>query len=118
MKKTILITGIIAAFLISCNEGKKEQKFTETTDSSSLSTDEKITAEIPAINNAWVTDIKLDDGKKWQANIETTEGVDNMLNSVKTSNLKTVEDYHNLASKLNKDKNFVVKKCTMKSRIT
>src|SRR5690606_40529319 len=36
-----------------------------------------------------------------------------MLNLVKTSDPKTVEDYHTLASKLNEDKNYVVKKCTM-----
>ena len=125
MKKTIQITAIISAFLIGCNEGKNEQNITETIESietvqenstsNSLSSDEKITADPHSINNTWIKDIKLDDGQKWQANTETTEGVEKMLNLVKTSDLKTVEGYHNLASKLNEDKNFVVKKCTMKS---
>ena len=69
--------------------------------------------ETHALNNAWVNEIKLDNGNKWEANLETTEGVDKMLNLVKSSAPKTVEDYHALASKLNEDKNVVVKKCTM-----
>lgn len=124
MKKTILITALVSAFLIGCNEGKNKQETTETIEpiealqengtSNTVSNQGKITADTAAINNTWINDIKLDDGKKWQANIETTQGVDKMLTLVKTSDLKTVEDYHNLASKLNEDKNFVVKKCTMK----
>ena len=70
-------------------------------------------AETHAMGNAWVNEIKLNNGNKWEANLETTEGVDKMLNLVKSSDPKTVEDYHALASKLNEEKNYVVKKCTM-----
>ncbi|HET8804084.1 MAG TPA: hypothetical protein VFM72_05860, partial [Aequorivita sp.] len=63
---------------------------------------------------AWVNDIKLDGGNKWQSNIETNDGVDKMLKLINASNPITVEDYHNLASKLNDEKNVLVKNCTMK----
>ena len=52
--------------------------------------------------------------EKWQANPETTVGVNNMLKLLKSGDLKTVADYHNLASQLNEEKNFVIKECTMK----
>ncbi len=116
MKKTILTTAIISALLISCNETKHKQGSTdivETTEGVHEHEMEEMAVEIHSLNNAWVNDIKLDNGNKWQANMETTEGVDKMLNLVNDSEPKTVEDYHNLASRLNEDKNFVVKKCTM-----
>lgn len=123
MKKTILTTAFILAFLISCNDTKhknEKSKTEETTEavqeyntSITLSNQEEKAKETHSINNAWVREIKLDDGNKWQANIETNEGVNKMLNLVKSSEIKSVEDYHTLASKLNVEKNFVVKKCTM-----
>ncbi len=111
MKKTILATAIISAFLISCNETKHKHESTDA--STPLSNHEEMAAETHTMDNAWVNEIKLDNGSKWEANLETTEGVDKMLDLVKSSNPKTVEDYQALASKLNEDKNFVVKKCTM-----
>ncbi len=116
MKKPILITALISALLISCNETKHKEESTdtvETTEGIHEHQMEKIATENHAMNNAWTDEIKLDNGYKWQANPETTEGVDKMLSLVKSSDPKTVEDYHSLASKLNEDKNFVVKKCTM-----
>ncbi|HBC03538.1 MAG: hypothetical protein CL528_10950 [Aequorivita sp.] len=116
MKKTILTTAIISALLISCNETKHKQESTdivETTEGVHEHDMEEMAEETHALNNAWVNEIKLDNGNKWEANLETTEGVDKMLNLVKSSAPKTVEDYHALASKLNEDKNVVVKKCTM-----
>jgi hypothetical protein len=116
MKKTILSLAILSALLISCNETKHKQENTdtvETTEGVHEHEMEEMAAETHAMDNAWVNEIKLDNGNKWEANLETNEGVDKMLNLVKTSDLKTVEDYHTLASKLNEEKNYVVKKCTM-----
>lgn len=117
MKKIILTTAIISALLIGCNETKPKSENTdivETTEGTHEHEMEEIAAETHTMNNAWVNEIKLDNGSKWEANVETTEGVDKMLKIVKTNETKTVEDYHNLASKLNEVKNFVVKECTMK----
>ncbi len=116
MKKTILTTVIISALLISCNETKHKEESTDTVETTKGVHEhemEEMSVEMHSLNNAWVNEIKLDNGSKWQANTETTEGVDKMLNLVKSSDPKTVEDYHALASKLNEDKNFIVKKCTM-----
>lgn len=116
MKKTILTTAIVSALLIGCNETKHKTENTdiiETTEGVHEHEMEEMAAETHSMNNAWINEIKLDNGSKWEANLETTEGVDKMLNLVKSSNPKTVEDYQVLASKLNEDKNFVVKKCTM-----
>lgn len=129
MKKTILSIAVVSALLVSCNETKHKHETHETTEgvhehdastefnqseAEGLVNHEKMVPDVQAINNFWVNDIKLDNGTKWQANIETTTGVEKMLSLVKSSEAKTVEDYHTLASKLNEYKNEVVKKCTMK----
>ncbi|WP_026452414.1 hypothetical protein [Aequorivita capsosiphonis] len=113
MKKTILTAAIVSAFLTGCNETKNKDVNTDTVEATEA-VHEHDGEEMAAISNAWVNEIKLDSGNKWNANIETTEGVDKMLTLVKTSDKKTVEDYHTLATKLNEEKNVVVKKCTMK----
>lgn len=120
MKKTILSLAILSAVLVSCNETKQKHENSDIVEtenhhdaSAPLSNHEEMAAETHAMDNAWVNEIKLDNGNKWEANLETNEGVDKMLNLVKTSDPKTVEDYYTLASKLNEDKNYVVKKCTM-----
>ncbi|MDP2688144.1 MAG: hypothetical protein Q8O62_13035 [Aequorivita sp.] len=116
MKKTILTVVTISALLISCNETKNKNENTEsveTTEGVHEHEMEEMEPETHAMNNAWVNEIKLDNGSKWQANLETTEGVEKMLGLVNASDSKSVEDYHSLASKLNEDKNVLVKKCTM-----
>ncbi len=116
MKRIILTTAIISALLISCNETNHKHEnsdIVETTEGVHEHEMEEMPAETHSLNNAWVNDIKLDNGSKWEANLETTEGVDKMLGLLKSTNTKTVEDYHSLASKLNDNKNVVVKKCTM-----
>ncbi|WP_026838331.1 hypothetical protein [Gillisia sp. JM1] len=117
MKKTIFITVILSALLLGCKDNKNTNENTNGTEkinSVPKQNTKKINVQTTAMNNAWVNEIKLDDGSKWQANLETTQGVEKMLDLIKSSNLKTLEDYHSLASKLNEEKNFIVKECTMK----
>jgi CRISPR/Cas system CSM-associated protein Csm2 small subunit len=66
------------------------------------------------VNNNWVDEIVLNNGSKWEANKETTQGVANMLDLIKNNNKENLNDYHELAIKLNDEKNILVKKCTMK----
>lgn len=113
MKKTILTAAIVSAFLIGCNETKNKDVHTETVEATEA-VHQHDGEEMAAITNDWVNEIKLDSGSKWDANLETTEGVDKMLSQIKARDAKTVEDYHTLASDLNETKNFVVKECTMK----
>lgn len=113
MKKTLLTAAIISAFLISCNETKSKTESSETVEATE-SVHEHHGEEMAAINNDWVNEINLDNGNKWDANLETNEGVEKMLSLVEANEKKSVEDYHTLATDLNETKNFVVKKCTMK----
>ena len=123
MKKAILTTAIISALLIGCNETKHKNEsidIVETTegvhehDASTTLSMEEMASENHSMNNDWVNEIKMNNDTKWDANLETTQGVDKMLSLVETTNAKTVEDYQALASNLNETKNFVVKECTMK----
>lgn len=117
MKKTILSLAIISALLIGCNETKTKEVNTDIVETAEGIHEHEmndIASENQTINNSWVDEIELDNGNKWEANLETNEGVKKMLNILKSTETKTIEDYHKLASKLNDVKNFVVKECTMK----
>jgi hypothetical protein len=94
MKKTFLIIAILSLTIAGCNDEKKQ------TDS--------------VLNNNWEKEIKLDDNEaKWEANIETTKGVEDLQNLIKTNTTTTVEEYVALAEKLNERKNILVKEFTM-----
>ncbi len=111
MKKTILTSVIISALLIGCKDNKT------VTDETSVETEmvheHHNDHEGLALNNSWVNEIQLDNGNKWDANLETTEGVDKMLDLISENAQESVGDYHTLASYLNEVKNVVVKECTM-----
>ncbi|HLW32050.1 MAG TPA: hypothetical protein VKX40_07295 [Aequorivita sp.] len=117
MKKTILTAAILSVFLIGCKDNKSTNSETsvetEMVHEHEAEADHDGDHDGMALNNAWVNEIQLDNGSKWDANLETTQGVETMLQELETSNPETVADYHQLASKLNDEKNTVVKKCTM-----
>jgi len=70
--------------------------------------------ESDILSTTWMNDIQLNNGAKWEANIETTEGVLKMQDLLKTQTTASIEDYHQLAKKLSDVKNIVVNECTMK----
>lgn len=111
MKKTIITTVFVSALLISCNETMQKH---ETSEGVHEQHEKEMTVKSHSYNNDWVNEIQLNKGSKWEANIETTQGVDKMLGLVKSSNPKSIDDYHTLALKLNDEKNLVIKECTMK----
>jgi len=113
MKKITIITLLLSILLISCGEIKKEDKIIETTVNETKHEKEKVVKVENQINNDWIQIIKLNDSKKWEANIETTKGVNMMLNQINKRNPNTVQDYLDLANKLNAQKNTLVKECTM-----
>lgn len=114
MKRIVIIILLFSLAFVSCDQTKK----TDNTITSPLkereSEKEEAVHKASNINNDWIEDISLDNGAKWNANIETTKGINAMLNIMNESNLKTVEDYHALANKLHHEKNMIVKECTMK----
>jgi hypothetical protein len=95
--KPLIFTLILIA-LFSCKENKKQ----DIIDTESI------------YSNSWIKDIKLNNGLKWKANVETNEGVEKMQNSIKSQSTKTLAEYYKLAEILNRDKNYVIKKCSMK----
>ncbi len=117
MKKTILIAAILSVSLIGCKDNKSKNPETsvetERVHEHEADHERGHDQDEMALNNAWVNEIQLDNGNKWEANLETTQGVDKMLVLISENQPKTVEGYHQLASKLNDVKNTVVKKCTM-----
>ncbi|MEO8932714.1 MAG: hypothetical protein ABI295_00275 [Xanthomarina sp.] len=117
MKKTILSIAMLAFILTSCNNSKKEEQAEEQI----LQDEIEVVAHDNhgqdhaslVLNNNWMDDIQLDNGDKWLANIETTDGVNDMLKLISENKTETVEDYLSLANKLNDRKNTLVKECTM-----
>ena len=66
------------------------------------------------INNKWMQEIELNEGNKWTANPETNTGVAKMQEVLTTNTPKDLKDYYDIAEILNKEKNYIIKKCTMK----
>ncbi|HLV39535.1 hypothetical protein [Xanthomarina sp.] len=116
MKKTLLSIAMLAFILTSCNNKKEEhateQNTQEETEIVSHENHETHQAS-SALNNNWMNEIQMDNGSQWLANIETTDGVNDMLKLISESKTETVADYLSLADKLNSRKNTLVKECTM-----
>ena len=110
-KKVILLASIVV-LLISCNETKKEETIIETK-VIEAQTENKTSDKNQQLNNEWTQIIELNNSDKWDANIETTTGVKNMLLIINKSDPSTVQDYLDLANNLNTEKNTLVKECTM-----
>jgi len=108
MKKSIITEVILSSLLLGCKENKHTNENTNRTEKIN-SVPKEETKKITDPSSAWVNEIKLDDGSKWQANLETTQGVAKMLDLIKSGDPKTLEDFHSLASKLNEEKNSIVK---------
>ncbi len=109
MKNISLLFALISLVLMSCKQAKKEdEKTTE------IQTEAKTVESEYKLNNDWVNEIILNNGIKWQANLETTNGVGAMLSLIGGSKLSSRNDYKKLGDGLNEIKNTVVKECTMK----
>lgn len=58
-------------------------------------------------------EVKLDNGERWVANPETTDGIHHMLDLVKKGESENSIDYKALKENLDKEFNTVLEKCTM-----
>ncbi|TXE20304.1 hypothetical protein ES692_00490 [Psychroserpens burtonensis] len=113
MKQVIFAISLLA--LVNCKDTKQQEAKIETVEQPVELINEghnEYTSNVYA--NVWIKDIELDNSRKWPANTETKEGVQNMQNIIKTQTAKTLDDYYKLAERLNNDKNYVIKNCTMK----
>lgn len=110
MKKTAIVLITAVLFFTGCKDQPRENTKVK---SNKVQHSEHET-ENDLLDNDWMQDIQLDNGAKWEANPETNKGVANMKSVLTQSNPKELKAYHELADALNNEKNFVIKKCTMK----
>jgi tellurite resistance-related uncharacterized protein len=108
MKKIALVL-LITFLSFGCEKSKKES-----TKENEVNQPEKIQSNAKTTENLWLQEIVLDGDAKWNANKETTEGIEKMILLVEKDKSQSVEDYKKLASKLNEQKKYIVKECTMK----
>ena len=65
-------------------------------------------------NNFTIEGLKLNNGEKWKANPETTEGIDKMIQLTSSfTSEPTIEDYQNLGLSLEEQKKYILNQCTM-----
>jgi len=94
--KTQIITFIVFALLFSSCKNEESKK------------------NIESPVNINLSELKLDNGSKWIANLETHDGVKNMDAIIKGFQSKTNKDYTVLGEALSKETSVIIKKCSMK----
>jgi hypothetical protein len=96
--KRIIYLLIVALVFTSCTKKSTEQeKYVNDTDHTALD-----------------SELKLNDGERWEANIETTEGINNMLLLIDAFRKDDSADYTALKDNLTFEFTTIFKKCTMK----
>jgi hypothetical protein len=93
---------------MNCKQTVKEDANPKETQLTNSKTD-----KVPQLNNDWVAEMALNNGIKWEANLETTFGVDAMGQLILETETRSIEDYRNLGNALNEIKNGIVQECTM-----
>lgn len=110
--KIILKTFLIATttiFMISC--GSK----TESKDEHSKSEEVKKLEEVKDDTHESEGIHSLNNGSLWSANVETTTGINNMINLMSSfSKNESIDDYAKLKDNLEAEFNMILKECTMK----
>ena len=110
MKKSVFKIVLLATvvLLYSCGNKSKETKETSNTPE---------TPKVEAVESHEGTgmELSLDEGKLWKANIETTVGVQNMIELMKNFKEKeNVASYGKLTENLKQEFGIIFEKCTMK----
>ena len=107
MKKAAILGLVLLISILGCKETQKEE--TTTTEQTAIEQKEDARGD----QNNWMSQIQLDNGSKWKANIETTEGLNAMSSRIAEDESNSIKHYKKLASALNDLKNNVIKECTM-----
>ncbi len=111
MRKSVIIIILITTVFASCKNNDKKEEINNPQEAVQEVVQEKVD---DLLSTEWMSEIQLNNGAKWEANIETTEGAGEMQELLKTQTTSSLDGYHQLASKLNDVKSKVVKECTMK----
>ncbi|MFT5915708.1 MAG: hypothetical protein ACJAWV_001321 [Flammeovirgaceae bacterium] len=102
IKHYILLFALISATISCESDKKKTQEDIKKVETKEISTHEE-------------EQVKLNNGERWLANAETTEGINNMIELMNSFTEKeNVESYKVLVDSLNSEFNMIFKKCTMK----
>ena len=112
MNKAAILGLVLSISLLGCKETQKEE--TTITEQTAVEHKEKSHGD----QNNWMSQIQLDNGSKWKANIETTEGIQAMSSRIAEDESISIKHYKKLASDLNDLKNNIIKDCTMEGGIT
>ena len=105
MKFKFLAPIMISSFIetMACENTKKDNQ------------DSTTKTELKEASNESENKINLDNGKRWIANQETTEGINAMIQLINSfTETESIDSYKNLADSLNSEFNVILKKCTMK----
>ena len=111
MKKTFkaLLILLIASYAISCGNNTENSPGDTDRDTNPEKTEQK---HEDHVNTGFTLD--LNNGKLWQANIETTEGVSKMVVLMDSfTDTESVEAYSILSNDLTATLNTLLKECTM-----
>nr|WP_321228423.1 hypothetical protein [uncultured Psychroserpens sp.] len=101
MKRINLLAILLLLLVINCKDVQKEN---------SIDTAEDV-KEILVLDSL---ELKLDDGDKWLANLETHEGVKLMDSIITVFKKENKEDYVVLGDDLSKQTSYIIKNCSMK----
>lgn len=107
MKKAAILGLVLSISLLGCKETQKEE--TNITEQTPVEHKEDAHGD----QNNWMSEVQLDNGSKWKANIETTEGIQAMSTRIAEDESNSIKHYKKLASDLNDLKNTIIKECTM-----
>jgi hypothetical protein len=104
MKKVFLIPVLVfILFAVGC-AGNSTQTEATTTETAAVEEEH---------HHGQLAEVQLDNGEKWEANAETTEGIDNMLLAVNNTADSEAPDYLALKDNLEKEFMIILEKCTM-----
>lgn len=100
MKKTAILSVTLLFLIAGCSTEKPK--------------DEHNQSEETHANHDAPDLVQLDNGNKWMANIETTEGIQNMMQIIDVAQTNTNSSVESLKENLLLEFTDILKKCTMK----
>lgn len=109
MKKYTILLPVFIFLFVACKNN------TDTASGNSITTEEQnSTAHNHKDHTDHLAAMTLNNGQKWDANVETTEAIARMRTLVETSPEQgSADDYHSLQIKLENEFKTIFEKCTM-----
>lgn len=111
-RSMVVLLSLTTIFLHSCKNNPNKQNSDSQSNPDQIQVEEA-SPNVPGSHDAWTDEIQLDQGSKWQANVETTIGVSKMRSIIDHTAPRSISEYQQLGNELNDLKNTIVKECTM-----